>query len=152
MISFNAPIKGCREFLMSEVNKAIIVRLYEEGFNLRQLDILDEIVDGGFLEHDPTSSEPARGPKGVKQSISYYWAAFPNLHFTVEDLLAEADKVVIRWKAHGTHHGELMGIPATGRQIMTTGISVYSVTHGKIVEEWSNWDILGTLRQLEDGS
>ena len=77
-----------------------------------------------------------------------YLAAFPNLHFTFEDLIAEGDKVVVRETMSGTQQGELMGIPPTGKQFSVTGIEIYRFEGGKIVEHWLESDMLGLLQQL----
>jgi steroid delta-isomerase-like uncharacterized protein len=75
-------------------------------------------------------------------------AAFPDTRMTIEDEIAEGDKVVIRWTIRGTHKGEYMGIAPTGKEVTVTGISVYRIERGKIVEDWSNNDMLGMLQQL----
>ena len=77
-----------------------------------------------------------------------YRSAFPDVHFTIEDLFAAGDKVVSRWTARGTHKGELMGIPATGKQVEVTGMDIDQVSGGKIVGSWNSWDALGLMQQL----
>ena len=77
-----------------------------------------------------------------------YRSAFPDMQLTIEDQIAEGDKVVTRWTARGTHQGELMGIPPTGKQATVTGITVGRVANGKFVESWSNFDALGMMQQL----
>jgi len=88
------------------------------------------------------------GTAGIKQFISIYRTAYPDTHFTVEDQVAEGDKVATRWTATGTHRGELMGIAPTGKRVTVTGIAITRVTNGKIVETWNNFDALGQLQQL----
>jgi predicted ester cyclase len=77
-----------------------------------------------------------------------YRTAFPNIHVTIEDQIAEGDKVVTRWTGHGTHQGELMGIPPTNKAVTVTGIAIDRIVAGKIVEHWENFDQLGMLVQL----
>ena len=89
-----------------------------------------------------------KGREGIRESITGFRAAFPDLHFTLEDQLAEGDQVVIRYIVRGTHLGPVMGIPATGTHGTLTGIDIYRISHGKIEEAWSNWDTLGMLRQM----
>jgi steroid delta-isomerase-like uncharacterized protein len=88
------------------------------------------------------------GPEGLKQLVMMYRTGYPDLVFTIEDLLADGDKVIVRWSCAGTHRGELMGIPATGKRTTTSGISISRFEGGKVVEEWVRWDALGWLQQL----
>jgi steroid delta-isomerase-like uncharacterized protein len=90
----------------------------------------------------------ASGPAGVKRLAAMAHASFPDLHFTIEDMVAEGDKVVYRYSLRGTHQNDFMGIAATGRQVNVTGIHIYRVDDGKLQEEWENWDMLGLMRQL----
>ena len=128
--------------------KALVRRELEELFGRGNLDVADEIVATDYVGHDPALPEPIRGPEGLKQMVGGYRAAFPDLEVTVEQQIAEGDLVVTRWKARGTHRGELMGIAPTGRQATITGISIERVVDGKIVEDWTNWDTLGMMQQL----
>ena len=132
---------------MSEENKAIARRIFEEVWNQGNLDVADEILDASHVTHGRYVELPT-GPEGVKQFVSIYLSAFPDTQFTIEDQIAEEDKVVTRWTAHGTHKGELMGIPATGKQVVVTGISINHFVGGKIVEAWDNWDGLGMMQQI----
>lgn len=133
---------------MSAANKALSRRLVEEAFNAGRLEVVDELVARDYVGHDPSLPEDARGPDGVKELIAGYRAAFPDIRVTVEDQIAEGDMVVTRWAATGTHQGELMGMPATGKQGTVTGITIDRITDGKIVESWDNWDTLGLMQQL----
>jgi steroid delta-isomerase-like uncharacterized protein len=131
---------------MSEENKAI-VRRWVEAFNEGNLDAVDELVTGSYLRHDPNAPE-VRGPEEEKQLIAMYRSAFPDLHFTIEDMIAEGDKVAMRVGISATHKGELLGIPATGKQLSVTGTEVYRLAEGKIDEQWVNVDTLGMMQQL----
>jgi steroid delta-isomerase-like uncharacterized protein len=95
---------------MAEENKATSRRFYEELFNQGNLDAAEEIVTPDFVIHDPNIPEEPRGPEGLKQFVSMYRNVFPDLNFTIEDQIAEGEKVGTRWVAYGTHQGELMGL------------------------------------------
>lgn len=133
---------------MSAANKALARRLTEEAFNAGNLEVTDELIARDFVGHDPALPEDLRGPAGVRESIAGYRAAFPDLHLAVEAQIAEGDTVVTRWRAVGTHQGELMGMPATGKQGTVTGITIDRIADGKIAESWTNWDTLGLMQQL----
>lgn len=131
---------------MSEANKATFRRLFEEGVNEGDMAVVDEIVDATFTYHG--SGQELSGPDGLKQLIGMYRTAFPDIELTIEDQVAEGDKVVTRWTGRGTHEGELQGIAPTGKQITVTGISTTRYAGGKIAEEWEIIDQLGMLQQL----
>jgi len=133
---------------MSAENKALARRLVEEAFNAGRLEVVDELVASDFVEHDPSLTEEVRGPAGVKELIGGYRAAFPDIRITIEDQIADGDYVVSRWSGTGTHQGELMGMPATGKQATVTGITIDRIVDGRIVESWDNWDTLGMMQQL----
>ena len=133
---------------MSAENKALARRLVEEAFNAGRLEVVDELVASDFVEHDPSLTEEVRGPAGVKELIAGYRAAFPDIRITIEDQIADGDYVVSRWSGTGTHQGELMGMPATGKQATVTGITIDRIADGRIVESWDNWDTLGLMQQL----
>jgi steroid delta-isomerase-like uncharacterized protein len=126
--------------------KELSRRIFEEVWNQQNLSAADEIIAPNFVDHDPQSS--VQGIEGYKQFVRYYLTAFPDSHFTVEDVIAEGQMVVTRWTVSGTHTGNLGAIPATGRRISVTGISCGRVENGKIVEGWTNWDTLGLMQQL----
>jgi steroid delta-isomerase-like uncharacterized protein len=131
-----------------EENKATVRRWYEDLFNPGNLDLADEIVTPDHAHHDPTLPDISSGPEGQRQLVSLYRGAFPDAHITVEDQLAEGDKVVTRWSAAGTHQGELMGVPPSGNRVEISGISINRVSGGKIQETWSNYDALGIMQQI----
>jgi len=93
---------------MFEKNKAIIRRVLEEVWNKGNTSLIDEIVATDFVDHTPTGDVP--GPRGFEQQVRGFRNAFPDLRFTLEDIIAEKDKVVARWTACGTHKGDLMGV------------------------------------------
>jgi steroid delta-isomerase-like uncharacterized protein len=133
---------------VSEENKSLIQRFVEEAFNKGNLDVADEVYASTFIAHDPTIPEGQGSPEQVKQFVNTYLSAFPDGHTTVEDLVAEGEKVAYRWTFRGTHQGELMGIPPTGTQVEITGITINRLSGGKVEEQWNIFDQLGMLQQL----
>jgi steroid delta-isomerase-like uncharacterized protein len=131
----------------AEENKATHRRIYEEAFNQKNLDVLDEVVASEFTDHNPNPGQPP-GLEGLKQFLSSIHAAFPDLHVNVEDMVAEGDKVAARLRVSGTHQGEFIGIAPTGNQVTMTGIDILRIADGKVVEHWGNFDDLGMLRQI----
>lgn len=126
-----------------EENKAVARRWFEEGWNKHNLDKVDEFFTANFVSHSL-----GFGFEEWKQFVSTALIAFPDIHFTVEDQIAEGDKVTTRWTYRATHQGEFMGIPATGKQVTVTGMNISRHENGKYVEDWGNWDGLGLLQQL----
>ena len=129
-----------------EENKALTRRVTEEIVNKGNLDLVDEIFDKDFIGHG--SPEDIKGPEGWKQFLSQYLSAFPDLKITIHDQIAEGDRVVDRHTATATHKGELAGIAPTGKQVTITEIIINRITGGKIVESWSNIDMLGLMQQI----
>lgn len=131
---------------MSEQNKILDRRFFEEVWNQGNYAVVDELTASDFVGHSFLGD--IHGPEGVKQYISTLHEAFPDVQMAVEDQIAEGDRVVTRWTARGTHRGEFQGVPPTGKQGIVTGISISLVANGKFVEGWTNWDVLGLLVQL----
>ena len=132
---------------MSEENKAIVRRNFEETWNKGNMAVADEIFTANYVGHDPAGPE-LRGPEGMKQQVGTYRTAFPNVQFSVEDQIAAGDMVATRWTARGTHQGDLMGIAPTGKQVTVTGITIERLANGKVEESWTNWDTMGMMQQL----
>jgi predicted ester cyclase len=131
-----------------EENKALIRRLFEEVFNQGQEEVVDEIIAPDYVATFPGRPDPLLGPDGVKQNQRMFRAAFPDIHETAEEMIAEGDRVAVRWTGSGTQHGPLMGIPPTGKQVTVTGISIFRIAHRQLVEGWISMDMLGVLQQL----
>lgn len=132
--------------MSADTNKEIVRRLGVEPWE-GKLGVIDELVAPDYVGHDPAQPE-MHGPEGIKEFITGYLAGFPDGRITIDGQLAEGDMVATRWTGRGTHQGELMGIPPTGKQVTVSGITISRVKNGKVVEEWSNWDTLGMLQQL----
>lgn len=129
-----------------EENKTI-VRRYQEAYNSNNLDDLDELVAADLITHALMPGMPP-SLEGGKQIHRMTVAAIPDFHTAIEDLLAEGDKVVMRFTATGTFKNEFLGLPPTGKLIKFTGISIFRLAGGKIVEHWGQEDELGLMRQL----
>ena len=146
VVSNGASSAACRPTTEDE-NEAIARRWHEEAINLRKLDVIDEIVAFDVLHRSVTFTD-LTGPTGVKQNLAAALTAFPDLHYTVEDVITENDRVVVRWRAEGTQKGGFQGIAPTGRHIAWTGINIYRMSCGRIAEVWTEVDGVGRLRQL----
>jgi steroid delta-isomerase-like uncharacterized protein len=133
---------------MSEHNKAIVRRLFTELWNNGNLLVADELFAPNYAHYDPSTPDFGRGPDGEKKRAALYRTAFPDLHLTIEDVIAEGETVMTRWSCRGTHKGDLNGIAPTGKHITITGLTVARVSNGKIVEGYVNWDALGLMQQL----
>jgi predicted ester cyclase len=131
--------------MSTEENKTLMRRGYE-ALNERNLAIFDELATPDFVFHN--ASMRIEGLEAFKQFFSMWILAFPDLHFTIHDIIAEGEAVVVRHTARGTHQGELMGIAPTGKQVTSTGIVICHVVNGKAVAEWMNADTLGILQQI----
>jgi steroid delta-isomerase-like uncharacterized protein len=118
-------------------NKVIVRRLWEQVWNQNELAVCDEIFAADYAEHE-------------KRVVPALRAAFPDLQFEIQDMIAENDKVVTRYIMTGTHQGEFMGIPATGNAVRVRGIWIHRLTGDRIVEgrDWGLWDALGLMRQI----
>ncbi len=132
---------------MSEENKAVVRRMLEEAINQRNMDVLDEIFAPEFVDHTAVPGQ-APGVEGLKQFFAMMDAGFPDFHAVVEDVIAEGDKVAVRFTFHGTHQSEFMDIPPTGRRVAMPGIDILRVVDGKVAELWGQEDVLGMMRQL----
>jgi steroid delta-isomerase-like uncharacterized protein len=119
----------------AERNKAIIRRIFEEGLNQGNLEIIDELFDAGFVDHATPDQLP--GPEGVKGYFAAVRAGFPDMRVTIDDLIAEDARVAIRTTWHGTHLGTYEGTPASGSPVTRTMIQIFHIEDGKILEEWN---------------
>ena len=135
--------------MSTEANKAVIRRFLMEAFGQGNLAVVDEIVASNQVSAGPSALPGIPpGPEGNKMLITAYRNAFPDIHFTIDEQIAEGNTVVTRWTAHGTHNGELAGLPPTGKPATVVGIGVDRVENGKIVESWGLFDQFGMLQQL----
>ena len=133
--------------MSTEDNKAVVRRFYEEVFNQKNTAAIDQFIAPTIVDHAAPPGIPG-GIEGQKQLAGLYLMAFPDLHFTVEDMIAEGDKVVARLTASGTQQGVFMGISPTGKRTTVTAIDIIRIAGGKFVEHWLEMDTLGLLQQL----
>jgi steroid delta-isomerase-like uncharacterized protein len=130
-----------------EENKAIFRRYIEEVWNRTNLELVDEIFDR-YLSHQPDGSTLERGPEDVKRFVGEFRTAFPDLHLSIEDQIADGDKVVIRATFRGTHQREFRGMAPAGKEIEVKGVTVFRFSpEGKVVESWDSYDQLSLMRQ-----
>jgi steroid delta-isomerase-like uncharacterized protein len=132
--------------MSTEDNKALVRRLLEAGQSGNWV-LLAEVMAEDVLDHYAFPGQ-APGLEGVKQGFEMFRAAFPDLQITIEDMIAEGDKVASRLRVRGTHQGEFFGIPPTGRQVSISAIHIHRIAGGKVREHWGNNDDLGLLQQF----
>jgi steroid delta-isomerase-like uncharacterized protein len=132
--------------MSTEENKALARRVFDEVLNGRSLDLLDELAASDYIEHNPLPGQRS-GIDGIRDRYTMVMGAF-DAHFTVEDVIAEADRVVLRWTQSGRHVGEIFGMPATGASFRIPGIEIWRVEDSKLAEHWDVVDIFGQLQQL----
>ncbi len=131
---------------MSEQNKAIARKYFEDILSQGNLALVDEIFADDYVGHTPF--DDIHGSEGAKQFCAMLLEAFPDSQLPVEDQIAEGDKVVTRWTCRATHTGEFQGMPPTGKYTTMTGTTIFRIANGKLVEGWTNADMLGLLQQL----
>ena len=131
--------------MSTEENKALVRRYFEELLNHGNLAVADELITEGYQSTFPGF---VLGPEGQKQLYQTYHASFPDLRVTIDDMIAEGDKVVTRLTVHGTHQGDFQGIPPTGKPVTVSGITIDRIADGKIQASWAQFDMLGLMQQL----
>ena len=131
--------------MSTEDNKALMHRAYD-ALNQKHLAVLDEVYAPDLVVH--IVSTTIQGLEAFKQGLSLFLTAFPDARFTIEDMIVEGERVVVRYTFRGTHTGNFMGIAPTGKQVTQTGITINRFANGKAVELWGNVDDLGLLQQL----
>ena len=136
--------------MSAEENKEKVRRLLEESLGGGKPELVDELLNSDFVRYDPyIAAGEVRGAQTVKENIVWFRNAFPDLSCTVEEQVAEGDKVVSRWTLRGTHRGDFFGVAGTGNRVEFTGIQIDRFDEsGKIVEERAEFDLLGAMRQV----
>lgn len=133
--------------MSTEDNQAIVKRYYTEVLNGRNLDLIDELAVEDYVENDPFPGQ-GNGRRDLKARGQLILGAFNPVRFTVEDVVAEGDRVVVRWSQVGTHSGPFMGMTPTGREYGINGIDIHALRNGRMAEHWHVVDQLGLLQQL----
>jgi steroid delta-isomerase-like uncharacterized protein len=135
-----------------EEHKAVIWRFIAAIWHQGQFEAIDEVIAPTYVHHTSHTAgdggQEVHGPDGVRGTVSAWRSAFPDLHFTLEDLLIEGDKVATRWTCRGTHQGVFRGIAPTGKRVTFTGMTLYRIAQGKIVEQWTVEDGISLHQQL----
>ena len=134
--------------MATEENKALVRRFYEEVWDRGNVEFAQEVFADDYLRHDLRPTAAAPGPDGQRQIAAAFRAAFPDLRWHVDLLLAEGDLVVGRWTASGTNTGPWAGMAATGRHVTFSGVNIFRIRDGKVVEIWNHRDDLGLAQQL----
>ena len=131
---------------LSQQNKTLARRWFEDLFSRGDLDAANEILSADFVDH--LTQEDERGFQELKHYVTMYRSAFPDIQDAVHDVVAEGDKVVVRWTSRGTYQGEFMGVAPTGRHVTFTGMRLFRIAQNKIAESWVNIDERGLQEQL----
>lgn len=131
-----------------EHNKMIVRRQFEELINNRNLAVLDTDMAEDFVDHEAPPTQPV-GPDGVKKWIVRLYQDVPDLHVTIEDIVAEGDRVVVRNTWRGTHSGPFMGMAPTGKRFELKGMVLWRLTEGRLIERWATLDHWGLRQQLQ---
>ena len=131
-----------------EQNKELTRRFYEECWNQGKADRVEQFVAKDCRYHDPVFPSLEPGADSLKRHITMCRQGFPNLRFTIDDILAERDEVVVHWTARGTQEGQFLGIAPTRKDASVTGTSIYRMKNQRIVEQFAEWNLLTLLEQL----
>lgn len=144
-----ACARAVREAPTTTSNAALVQRYIAAVWNEGDTALVNQLIAPDFVDHDPNNPPNLPpGARGLKQHVAAMRRAFPDVRFTIDELIAAGDKVVTRWTVRGTHQGPLMGIAPTNKEVVVTGIWIDRIVAGRIVEEWAQWDAPGLLRQL----
>jgi steroid delta-isomerase-like uncharacterized protein len=129
-------------------NTAIVRRIYEEAWNKRRFELLDDLISPSHALQAPTVSGSEVGPENYKRHILRLLNAFPDMRTTIEEIVGENEKIVVNWTFSGTHDGNFMGVPATHKKVFIDGLTIHHVVNGKIIGSFTSWDVLGVMKQL----
>ena len=132
--------------MTTETNKAIIRRYYDDVHNHGNVPLLTELTHADYVEHNPFPGH-GQGLAGLQQRVELLQRAFRGA-FTIEDMIAEGEKVVVRWTGRVVQHGEFLGIPPTGKSATYSGIDIFTLRDGRMAEHWDVVDVFGLLQQL----
>jgi steroid delta-isomerase-like uncharacterized protein len=133
---------------MSVSPNEVVRRFYEEAWNQRNLEVVDQLVSQTHALISPRATGRAVGPDAYKNQITSFVAVFPDLRFAVEDTICEKDKIVVSWTFTGTHNGEFLGVAPTHKKVSVPGITIHQVADGKILDSQAIWDTISLFQQL----
>lgn len=128
--------------------RAVLIRYYDEIWNQGRLEVCDELIASDYVNHSAPLPDLPPGPEGLKQTVAAVRRAFPNVHYTIEDMVIGRDKAALRVTMRGTHRGEFLGMAPTGRQIEVQELQIEHLRDGRIVAHWHQIDDLVLQRQL----
>ena len=128
-------------------NKEIVGTFYWAVLGRGNVAAINDLVAVDFVDHNPFPGQ-SPGRDGLRQSVRLFHTPFPDIQVSVDDLIAEGDRVAARWTARGTHAGEFLGIAPTGRQVMIKGVDIFRLAGGRIAERWGHQDELGLIQEL----
>ena len=137
--------------MSAEDNLALVHRFLDEVVNTGNLDAIDTLFATDHMAHYP-GFPSIHGQEAWKQLVAAYYSAFPDIHTTFEDEMAMGDKVVVRYTVRATHQGAFMNMPATGKPVKYSGIAIFRIANGKIVEQWQEADVMGLMQQLGEST
>ncbi len=141
---FPEPVSN-RDPAVGEINRALAVRWFREVWNERRTATIDELFAAGAIGHTEGGDQSPVEFKAAREALLN---AFPDMRVDVEDTAADADRVVVRWRAHATHQGDGLGLPATGRRVTFRGMTWLTFAQGAIIEGWDSWNLGGLLESL----
>ena len=130
---------------MSEDYKRIVRRVYDEVIGQGKLEVADEIVAAGCVDHEMPG---VQGPDALKQVTAMFRSAFPDFKMTMDDAIVDGNQIAVRFTATGTHQGEFAGVPATGKSISIGGVDILRFENGMVVEHWGYSDQMGLMQQI----
>jgi steroid delta-isomerase-like uncharacterized protein len=133
-----------------EANKAVVMRVVDEMWNSGDPAAVEELIDPGMVEHGAFGAGTG-GRDDARATVERFRSAFPDLVLEAQHLIAEGDHVVLHWTGRGTHEGEFMGLPPSGASITATGLDIYRIADGRVVEHWGYPDVPGLMAQLRGG-
>ena len=133
--------------MSTEQNKGLVRRWIEEAINKQNLALVDELFTSDYVNHYFPPGLP-QGQEGEKIFSAGFFTAFPDGQMTIENLLAEGDQVAVRWIYSGTHTGNFMNLPPTGKPFSAQGVNIFRIVDGRIAENWASFDMMGLLQQL----
>ena len=134
--------------MSEQSNRELIVRHFDEIFNRGNLAFVEEAYTENAIIHDAILPNVPAGPGGIRRYVRTYGEPVPDIHFEVQELIADGDTMAAQWIASGTQVGTLLGLPSTGRRVEASGVSVYRMEEGRIAEAWVYWDVIALLKSL----
>ena len=134
--------------MSEQSNRELIVRHFDEVFNRGNLAFVEEAYTENAIIHDAILPNVPAGPGGIRRYVRTYGEPVPDIHFEVQELIADGDTMAAQWIASGTQVGTLLGLPSTGRRVEASGVSVYRMEEGRIAEAWVYWDVIALLKSL----